>query len=94
MTNGVIYDTMIFPSMKYTKREKTEKGGRVCSGGLCLMSHDKKSLEAIQRNPRNVALRAFESLIKRYGYIEEGAKHPKAGVRCLIKEKIRSNPAM
>ncbi len=42
------------------------------------MSHDKKSLEAIRRNPRNVALRDFEALIKQYGYIEEGAKHPKA----------------
>ena len=42
------------------------------------MTHDKKSLEAIRRNPRNVALRDFEALIKRYGYIEEGAKHPKA----------------
>jgi len=42
------------------------------------MTRDKKSLEAIQRNPKNVALRDFEALIKRYRYIEEGAKHPKA----------------
>ena len=42
------------------------------------MTRDKKSLEAIRRNPRNVDLRDFEALIERYGYIEEGAKHPKA----------------
>jgi hypothetical protein len=42
------------------------------------VTRDKKSLEAIRRNPGNVALRDFEALIKRYGYIEEGAKHPKA----------------
>ena len=42
------------------------------------MSRDRKSLEAIRRNPRNVALRDFEALIKQHGYIEEGAKHPKA----------------
>jgi hypothetical protein len=42
------------------------------------MTQGKKSLEAIRRNPRNVALRDFEALIKHFGYIEEGAKHPKA----------------
>jgi len=42
------------------------------------MSRYKKSLEAIQRNPGNVALRDFEGLIKRYGCMEEGAEHPKA----------------
>jgi len=42
------------------------------------MTREKKSLEAIRRNPGNVALRDFEALVKRYGYIEEGAKHPRA----------------
>ena len=42
------------------------------------MTRGRQSLEAIRRNPRNVALHDFEALIKRYGYIEEGAKHPKA----------------
>jgi len=56
------------------------------------VSKDKKSLEAILRNPKNVALHDFEALIKRYGYIEEGAKHPKAiiGIRTLPYK--RDNP--
>ncbi len=56
------------------------------------MAKDKKSLEAIRQNPRNVTLRNFEALIKRYGYIEEGAKHPKAIIgRCTMPYK-RENP--
>lgn len=49
------------------------------------MTREKKSLEAIRRNPRNVSLRDFEALIGRYGCIEEGGKHPKAiiGTRTL-----------
>lgn len=61
-------------------------------GGLYLMVKDKKSLEAIQRNPRNVALRHFEALIKRYGHIEEGAKHPKAIVGMRTMPYKRENP--
>jgi len=56
------------------------------------MSRDKKSLEAIRRNPRNVALHDFEALIKRYGYIEEGAKHPKAIVGTCTMPYKRENP--
>ena len=56
------------------------------------MPHAKKSLEGIRRNPRNVALRDFEALIKRYGYIEEGAKHPKAIIGTRIMPYKRENP--
>ena len=56
------------------------------------MSHDKKSLEAIRRNPRNMALRAFEALIKQYGHIEEGAKHPKAIIGTHTMPYKRENP--
>ncbi len=56
------------------------------------MSKNKKSMEAIQRNPRNVALRDFETLIKRYGYIEEGAKHPKAIIGTHTMPYKRENP--
>ncbi len=56
------------------------------------MSHDKKSLEAIRRNPRNVPLRAFEALIKQYGHIEEGAKHPKAIIGAYTIPYKRENP--
>ena len=56
------------------------------------MAKDKKSLEALRRNPRNVALRNFEALIKRYGYIEEGAKHPKAIIGKRTMPYKRENP--
>ena len=56
------------------------------------MTRGKKSLEAIRRNPRNVALRAFEALIKRYGYIEEGTKHPKAIIGTHTMPYRRENP--
>ena len=56
------------------------------------MTRDKKSLEAIRRNPRNVALHDFEAIIKRYGYIEEGAKHPKAIIGTCTMPYKRENP--
>jgi hypothetical protein len=56
------------------------------------MSHDKKSLEVIRRNPRNVALHAFEAMIKQYGRIEEGAKHPKAIIGTHTMPYKRENP--
>ena len=56
------------------------------------MTRDKKLLEAVQRNPRNVSLRDFETLIRRYGYIEEGAKHPKAIVGTHTMPYNRENP--
>jgi hypothetical protein len=56
------------------------------------MTHDKKSLEAIRRNLRNVALRDFETPIKRYGYIEEGAKHPKAIIGTHTMPYKRESP--
>ncbi len=56
------------------------------------MSRYKKSLEAIRRNPRNVPLRDFESLIKRYGHIEEGSKHPKAIIGTNTMPYKRENP--
>ena len=56
------------------------------------MKRGKKSLEAIRRNPRNVSLRDFEALIKRYGYVEEGAKHPKAIIGSRTMPYKRENP--
>ena len=56
------------------------------------MSRYKKSLEAIRRSPRNIALRDFEGLIKRYGYTEEGAKHPKAIIGTNTMPYKRENP--
>jgi len=56
------------------------------------MSKDKKSLEAVRRNPRNVTLHAFEALVNSYGHIEEGAKHPKAIVGAHTMPYKRENP--
>ncbi|MBN1368659.1 MAG: hypothetical protein JW954_00295 [Dehalococcoidaceae bacterium] len=44
------------------------------------------------RKLRNVALRDFEALINRYGYIEEGGKHPKAIIRNRTLPYKRENP--
>ena len=56
------------------------------------MSKDEKSLEAIRRNTRNVPLRVFEALINRFGYIEEGGKHPKAIIGAHTMPYKRENP--
>ena len=56
------------------------------------MVRSKKSLEVLRRNPRNVALRDFEAVIRRYGYIEEGAKHPKAIIGTRTMPYKRENP--
>ena len=56
------------------------------------MSRDKKSLEAIRRNPRNVTLHDFETQIKRHGYIQEGSKHPIAVVGIRAFPYKRTNP--
>jgi hypothetical protein len=56
------------------------------------MTRDNKSLEAIRRNPKNVALHDFEALIRRYGYVEEGAKHPKAIIGTRTMPYKRESP--
>ena len=44
------------------------------------MSKRSKREEKIRKSPKNVSLKDFEALIKEYGYIKEGGKHPKAGI--------------
>ena len=56
------------------------------------MAQDKKSLEVIRGKPRNVALHTSESLIRQYGHIEEGAKHPKAIIGMHTMPYKRENP--
>ncbi len=56
------------------------------------MAKDKKSLETIRRNPRNLTLHDFEALIRRHGTIEEGAKHPKAIIGTHTMPYKRENP--
>jgi|WetSurMetagenome_2_1015567.scaffolds.fasta_scaffold21005_5 hypothetical protein len=55
------------------------------------MSQKEKILSKIVKNPRNVSLDDFESLIKVYGYIEEG-NHPKAILREYTLPYKRENP--
>ncbi len=55
----------------------------------------KEKLEArIRRNPRNVSLDDFETLIGQYGCIEMGGKHAKAriGVSTLTYKRINPIP--
>jgi dihydroorotate dehydrogenase len=42
------------------------------------LSKLEKTLTRVRSNPRNTSLEDFEGLINAYGYIERGAKHPKA----------------
>jgi hypothetical protein len=56
------------------------------------MSQKEKLLAKIRRSHRNVSLSEFESLIKEYGYIEEGAKHPKAIIEFYTLPYKRENP--
>ena len=56
------------------------------------MSQKEKLLEKIRRNPRNVSLNDFESLITNHGSIEEGAKHPKAVIGVFTMPYKRENP--
>ena len=46
----------------------------------------------IRRKIRNVPLREYESMIKSYGHIEEGAKHPKAIIGNHTLPYKRENP--
>jgi len=53
------------------------------------MTRREKRLQDLRNNPRNSSLNDFESVIKGFGVIEEGAKHPKAiiGVHTLPYKK-------
>ena len=53
----------------------------------------KEKLEAkIRRNPKNVSLDEFESLIRTYGRIGIGGKHAKARIGNLTLTYKRVNP--
>ena len=56
------------------------------------MSQKEKLLARVRRNPRNISLGEFESLINGYGYIEEGAKLPKAIIESYTLPYKRENP--
>jgi hypothetical protein len=56
------------------------------------MTHKDKRLPATRNNPRNVSLSNFETLVNSFGYIEEGAKHPKAIIGVHMLPYKRENP--
>jgi hypothetical protein len=56
------------------------------------LSRDKKSLEVIRHNQKNVTLHDFETQIKRHGYIKEGAKHPLAVIGTRSFPYKRTSP--
>ncbi len=56
------------------------------------MARKQKLLGRIRRNPKNVSLHDFETLINDYGRIEEGSKHPKAIIGIYTMPYKRENP--
>lgn len=56
------------------------------------MTRKQKLLDKVCRNIRNVSLGDFEALIKAYGHIEEGSKHPKAIIDVHTMTYKRENP--
>ena len=56
------------------------------------MSKREKREETIRNDRANVSLEDFEALIKQYGRITEGAKHPKAIIGNRVFPYRRTNP--
>lgn len=56
------------------------------------MSRKEKLEDKIRRNAGNVSLEDFEALVKKYGRIIEGSKHPKAIVGKRVFPYKRTNP--
>ena len=56
------------------------------------MARKQKLLDKVRRGIKNVSLGDFEALIKAYGHIEEGSKHPKAIIGSYTMPYKRENP--
>jgi hypothetical protein len=56
------------------------------------MSKRSKREEKIRKNITNVSLEDFEALIKNYGYIKEGGKHPQAIIGRHTMSYKKENP--
>lgn len=56
------------------------------------MSTKEKRLAKARKNVRNVSLGEFEALIRDYGYIEHGGKHPKVIIGRNAMPYKRENP--
>ena len=56
------------------------------------MGKKSKREERIRKSPNNVSLEDFEALIREYGYIKEGGKHPKVRIGSFTMPYKRENP--
>ena len=56
------------------------------------MTRKEKLLEKVRKNQRNVSREEFESLIRLFGYIEEGGNHPMAIIGDYTLPYKRENP--
>jgi hypothetical protein len=56
------------------------------------MSKRDKREQKIRADIKNVSLEDFEALINQYGYIKEGARHPKAIIGKRVYPYKRTNP--
>ncbi|MGA2158697.1 MAG: hypothetical protein ABSG90_05725 [Dehalococcoidia bacterium] len=56
------------------------------------MSGREKREQRIRGNPKNVSLEDFEALVRQYGYIIEGGKHPKVVIGKEMFSYKRLNP--
>ncbi|MDP2919918.1 MAG: hypothetical protein Q8O43_06855 [Dehalococcoidia bacterium] len=58
------------------------------------MSKKEKLETRVRNNPRNVTIGDFEALIKQYGYIKEGGRHPMAVIGKRVFAYRRTNPVL
>ncbi|NLD98831.1 MAG: hypothetical protein GX640_03065 [Fibrobacter sp.] len=56
------------------------------------MTKKQKLLDKIRKNAKNVSLHDFEALMKDFGYIEEGGRHPKGIIGINTMPYKRENP--
>ncbi len=56
------------------------------------MTKNEKREQKIRLNPNNVSLADFEALVRQYGYIKGGGRHPKARIGDSTMPYKRENP--
>lgn len=55
------------------------------------MKNEKREVK-IRANTKNVTVEDFEALVKQYGYIKQGTKHPMACIDNMTLPYKRENP--
>jgi hypothetical protein len=56
------------------------------------LSKREKKEDSIRKNQTNVSIEDFEALIRRFGFIREGGRHPKAIIGKRVFPYRRTNP--